>query len=126
MATQILTWNDLYCLGDANIDSQHQYLFALANIALESNDLEALGSSVMNLFQYTRKHFHDEEEFMRSRQYSNLDEHRNQHEDLIAKLSALPSPTKENQQVLKKELHHLMLFWVLKHIIDDDSKILLN
>ena len=123
MASQI-EWNELYCLGDTNIDAQHQYLFELANIVLESNELEALGSSVLNLFQYTRNHFHDEEEFMQSRQYVNLDEHRKLHENLISKISALPSPTKENQQVLKKELHHLMLFWVLKHIIDDDSKIL--
>ena len=124
MAGRILEWNDLYCLGDKKIDAQHQYLFELANIVLDSSEINILASSVMNLFQYVRKHFHDEEEFMQSKQYANLDEHCNLHEDLISRLSSLPSPTEKNQLQLKKELHHLMYFWVLKHIIDEDSRIL--
>ena len=119
----ILTWSELYSLGDPTIDSQHQHLFDLANKVLKSDDWFSMGSAVLELFQYTREHFRDEEELMAERHYEDLEIHRKQHDELITKLTSLPTPSAENEAQLRKEVHGLMMLWILKHIVDEDSKI---
>ncbi len=84
-----IEWKDEYNLGNDEIDAQHRKLFKIANAALSEADREGVHWMIMELLQYTRQHFHDEEEYMKKIGYPSLREQREQHNDLIGRLGAV-------------------------------------
>lgn len=123
MNSSRIEWKDEYNLGNQEIDGQHQKLFRLANAALSEADREGVQWLIMELFQYTRLHFHDEEAFMRSRNYSGLREQQEQHNKLIGKLGEVASGCAKHPEQAQVSLRGLMLEWVLLHILESDRKI---
>ncbi len=78
----------------------------------------------MQLFQYVREHFGDEESLMARRKYAGLIEHRAMHDKMIERLSEiaeLQGAVNENQ--LGEKLQEFMVDWLLVHILDADMKI---
>ncbi len=62
-------WLDEYLIGNETIDQQHQYLFDLANLIVESKSTSILTKHIMSLFKYVREHFRDEEVLMKKMGY---------------------------------------------------------
>ena len=118
-----LKWSDSYNGGDPLIDTQHQTLFELANIALHSDTEDAFRTTVMRLFSYTRKHFVAEEELMAERNYSGLAQQQAIHKDLLSRLSQIANASDDNIPQCTSNLHGLMLNWILKHFLEDDIQI---
>jgi hypothetical protein len=56
-----IEWKDSFKLGDAEIDTQHQQLFALANEFLQASGKAELTLCAIQLYKYTREHFEVEE-----------------------------------------------------------------
>lgn len=123
MSLSRIEWKDEYNLGNQEIDGQHQQLFKLANAALSEADREGVQWLIMELFQYTRLHFHDEEVFMLSQSYPGLREQQEQHNELIGKLSEVAAGCAKHPEQAQTSLRSLMLEWVLLHILESDRKI---
>jgi len=123
MSSSRIEWKEEYNLGNEAIDAQHRKLFKLANAALSEADREGVQWMIMELFQYTRQHFHDEEEFMQRISYPGLREQREQHNDLIGRLGAVAADCAKHPEIAQAGLRSLMLEWVLRHILECDRKI---
>ena len=81
-----IEWRDSYSLGDAEIDAQHQTMFALVNALLAATEKSHLAAAVANLFKHTRDHFTHEETIMRKMDYPGMQAHVEQHNTLLSKL----------------------------------------
>ena len=116
----MFVWNESYCIGEALIDRQHQYLFQLANDLVESDDKAQMTENAMNLFKYVQEHFSHEESVMRQINYPAYREHVAMHDELINQLSAISSDISIGQGSVA-DLQNFMNNWLLGHIIEIDT-----
>lgn len=121
-----IAWDDRYKLGIDSIDVQHKQLFALVSrlYALddEHSTKEELSGILGEFSEYMKTHFSDEEEYMLSIGYPQLDEHKQLHQDLIDKLVAVvkSSPT---LSILKIKMRVIAKRVLVDHIVREDIKI---
>ena len=118
----LFSWNEDYCIGDATVDSQHKYLFSVANELVDSQDKAELTNNAMKLFRYVREHFDYEEAVMRQIEYPAYREHVAMHEELITQLSAISSDIR-NDRWSVAELQQFMDRWLTVHIVEEDTKL---
>jgi len=122
----LLKWEDSYSIGNAKLDEEHKKLFDLANQVLGiSNPLmesETMKKCIRELYEYMRTHFKHEEEHMAGISFPELDSHKIKHQELIDEMNNVLKGSK-NYIDLGNNLKTLMSKWVLKHIIEEDTKI---
>lgn len=116
-------WTPDLSVNQQDMDLQHQKLFTLMNfLYYNSNTTKAeIDSAVKILIDYTYVHFAQEEAFLKSISYPNLDRHMKEHayifsivDKLIAELSL------GDQRLFAKELYNLISEWLVNHIIHED------
>ena len=117
-----ISWIEDYCVGDAMIDSQHRYLFCLANDLLASGTKAELTDNAMKLFRYAHEHFDHEEAVMRKIEYPAYQEHIVMHEMLITQLSAISNDIRKDQWSATT-LQRFMNEWLTSHIVKEDAKL---
>ena len=113
-------WEDIFSVGNEQIDKQHQHLFRLGNEILDADKNEGK-RYVMELFKYTKAHFAEEEEHMKEIGFTDYEEHVEMHNKLITDLSAVSerySCTQENINNVATFLYN----WLTKHIVNEDMK----
>jgi hemerythrin len=115
-----LEWNPLYELGNDEVDSQHRYLFQLAEDILDANQDEAK-DILIKLYSYTEVHFKQEEKLMAEYKYPGLEEHQKLHRHLIHDLNE-SCRCGIVSKVHLASLVTLMMRWVKKHILEEDMK----
>lgn len=120
MAT--FTWKKDYCVGDATIDSQHEYLFALANALIDSQSKAELVVNVMKLYRYVKEHFGHEEAVMRQTGYPAYEEHVALHNQLMRQLSAISDDIGKDLWS-EEDIQRFMNEWLLGHILEVDTKL---
>lgn len=88
-------WKADYALGIEDIDFQHHFFFnlivRLAEELVQSKDQMYKNALVDELIAYARFHFISEENIMSRANYPELSDHKNQHLELIDKLSSKTS-----------------------------------
>lgn len=113
-------WNDSYKIGNADIDQQHQALFALINALLEPLDDAALKSLIMQLYRHTREHFEAEEALMRQLGVADYAAHIDYHNRLLERLNLISSGVGQGQ-LDKAAFYGLMHDWAMRHVVIDDA-----
>lgn len=117
-------WDDKYSVKNEHIDEQHKRLFIIAKKAAEllhkQVDSSEIKAMLVELFNYMKFHFHDEEEYMASINYPHLEEHREIHKDIVFKMSHL---IQNIQYDFKKKLAIITHDWLIEHIMKEDMKI---
>ncbi|PAF44058.1 hypothetical protein BJI48_04430 [Helicobacter sp. 11S02596-1] len=108
------------------IDTQHKKLFELAQksylMVNHSVTKEEIKAVLKEFFEYMREHFNDEEEYMKSIGYPDLEAHKKLHRQIILSFS-------ESIQVihsandLKEKIGIIAKEWLLQHILKEDMKI---
>lgn len=90
----LITWKDEYLIGDEKIDEEHQTLFVIAKKAETIKDIDnedrqktLLKEIVSELSYYVNLHFSNEEKFMRSIQYPDINSHMKKHKKILDSLS---------------------------------------
>lgn len=120
------TWTEEYSTGSENIDDQHKKLFDIMNDLIEAIEAkktkEVLDGIIDELSKYTFYHFSAEEDYMKSMGYSQLDEHKSQHKELIEQLSDIFNRIYEGQIESTGELYRLLKTWLMDHILDKDMQ----
>lgn len=88
-----ITWDPAFAIGVAEIDAQHQELFARLDAFLvaaqQEHAREELGRLLRFLQSYVREHFSAEERLMGARGYPELPAHHAEHERFAAELAEL-------------------------------------
>ncbi|GAB0057095.1 Bacteriohemerythrin [Candidatus Magnetaquicoccaceae bacterium FCR-1] len=86
-------WKPEYEIGNAEIDGQHRFLFDIANRIFQTLGTEeqilVLSELFDELFEYTRRHFRDEEVIWRPLGEEIFQAHRNKHLLLRTQLEAI-------------------------------------
>ena len=130
---EILIWRSEYNINNFKIDSEHQKLFAIAreaiNVTKLKDDIEIntkLKEIITKLFDYVNYHFKNEEEYMTEISYPESSNHKILHENILEMLKELISNinTLELDQI-QKTLQELIENYIIKHILNDDKRILL-
>lgn len=121
----LVEWNDELSVGIEEIDDQHKVLVDLINqmhLAIH----ERRGSGVIvgileQLSDYTRIHFAVEESLMRILNYSDYEDHKEQHEALIKHMAELQEKVATGKAAIGFELLHFLKVWLTKHIMESDQ-----
>lgn len=122
---QVLIWTEDLRVGVDAIDKDHQVIISLLNrVAHEDLDDDEVEDIVRELVDYTRYHFRREEAVMKVCGYPELENHRQVHRELTAKMTDLAEIWHQEHdpkhiQVLLKYLRD----WWIAHIVNVDSEI---
>ncbi|MCP4120302.1 MAG: hemerythrin family protein [Bacteroidetes bacterium] len=114
-----IKWIPSYSVQHAGIDEQHQQLFQLIDDLPDTIDPLSLKKCIIKLFKYTRTHFSDEEEIMKSIGYPGRENHQKLHEDLISELTEFSEREFSDEKCLQ-DLKEFAYNWLTDHIIDED------
>ena len=117
-----IQWNDSFKIGDAEIDAQHQRLFAIINRFLEAVGDAEVKRTAMSLYEYTREHFDHEERLMRRIKYPEVSAHVGQHNLLISQLNAVSLKIADGTLV-RQQLESFVAGWLDDHIKNYDLKL---
>ena len=122
-----------YYNGIDMIDEEHKQLFQYADEAYEllHNDMipdkfDAIHDVLMNLRNYTVKHFSDEEEYMESIHYKKLFTQKIQHQEFINKLDEFMENHNEEVVDQNKQIEDILEYltsWLINHILYVDGQI---
>lgn len=123
-------WKEDYNTGISDIDTQHQRLFELGSQIFELVNLkdgldhydEIIGI-IDDLREYTIYHFAFEEEYMKSKNFDDFDNHKVLHDNLIAKISNIDTKDIDaKQNVVLIKLLDFIATWIGNHILKEDFK----
>lgn len=122
----LFAWSDDLSVGIQEIDEQHKGLVALLNRLHEAvvshHGSEACSEILNQLAEYTRVHFIVEESLMRILHYPEFEQHKGEHEALVAQVVALQQKLAAGQATITFELLHFLKVWLTKHIAGSDRR----
>lgn len=125
MPQQNLKWDEKYSLGIDNIDEQHKHLFDIVSKIYslqESKDVKNnIKAILLELFDYIKVHFKDEEKFMASIHYPDIAHHHELHQQLSKAVSTiLTDPSRLD--VIQTKMRIIAKQALIDHILDEDVK----
>jgi hemerythrin len=111
--------------GIEELDEQHHVLADLINemqVALsQRRGSRAVGEILDKLEDYSRVHFAVEESLMRILGYPGYEQHKREHEELIAQLSELKSKLDDGKHSISFQLLHFLKRWLTNHVATSDK-----
>jgi len=130
--TMGLVWQEEYNIGNDMVDEQHQILFKIATEALilkathDSSEKakEELKNIIQSLFDYTVKHFHDEEIYMASISYPQLPAHKVRHHDILKAFEDFVKTMDDlSFEEIEDTLYEVIKAYFIEHITGMDNDI---
>lgn len=121
-----VSWDDDLSVGIQAIDDDHQKLLTLIN-NLQTAVLYPTGESferqaLSDLVDYTKYHFAREEKLMSENGYPEYEDHKKQHEEMIAKVSRFLDSYEKDRESTIDELNGFLKSWLIDHIAGTDQK----
>ena len=118
-----INWEDAYCVGNKKIDTEHERLFQIAKEIYNCKEHEKILDIIKELVKYTKFHFSNEENFMKSLNYQLLEEHQEIHKQIVSKLNNLiKNIDKEPNDIIIKNVSDFIFKNLLNHILTVDKK----
>lgn len=118
-----LEWTVEYSTGIPKIDSQHAYLFELANrltrAVASGRSQEILADIIRELNEYVQSHFNYEESVMEQAHYDALIQHRQMHEKMREQLAQLGADLTAGT-LTAAALSKFLEAWLTQHIMHED------
>ena len=123
----LIEWTAELSVGIESIDEQHKKLVniinALNDAMLIGSSNELLGKIFTGLAAYTQKHFAYEENMFAEYGYTDSQEHKRQHSELIAQVVELKERFIENPQgTISADLMLFLKRWLTNHIMRTDKE----
>ena len=126
----LIEWDDSLKLGVAVVDAQHERLIGIVNrlheAIMEGRGADVIGEIMDELIVYTATHFSMEEKYFAQFNYADAEEHKQEHDALIEKVTAFVDDFErapaESRAALAKELLQFLQIWWRYHMMDTDSK----
>lgn len=122
----LIEWTNELSVGINSIDEQHKKLVNMINALNDAMQTggsnELLGKIFTGLAAYTQKHFAYEENMFAEFGYSDAEEHKRQHNELIAQVVELKERFMENPQgTISNDLMQFLKRWLTNHIMRTDK-----
>ncbi len=122
----LLEWRSQFATGVGVVDEQHQRLVGLVNQLYEAisefRGHEILGQILGGLVEYADYHFKTEEELMSSHGYPALEQHRQEHLKLTAKVKEFVERFEQGKDRILLELARFLKDWLADHMLVTDQK----
>jgi len=118
-------WISKYDIGIDGIDKQHKEIFELSNSFFkltEDDSVEEFKSYVYEFNKYMAVHFKDEEVYMESIGYPELESHKKLHQKIID-LTATVIKESGSIPVMKSKMKNVVRKFFIDHILKEDIKI---
>lgn len=116
----LIEWSDGLSVRIRSIDSQHRKLVDMVNelyTALGKRQAESVVKDILNrLLDYTANHFSDEEALMQKHGYTELEEHKVKHKELIDSALGLKGRLEAGDPSVMSELMFFLKDWLVDHI----------
>lgn len=123
----LLAWIDEYCIGNEEIDTQHEELFNMFNslydtLSSESSDVD-IYLVLDELINYADFHFTAEQQIMRDIGYKDIDNHIVEHNFFTNEVLKLSQKRDKSTAELTQETIVFLCRWLLRHVTEEDNKI---
>lgn len=126
----IFKWKDNLNTGVEVIDNQHKRLFEIGNelynLTILDDGIDHYDEIVMvidKLKDYTKYHFDFEEGCMEKVGYSDIENHKKEHQRIIDKLNEIESKDIDmNQKQIILDMIEFIISWISGHIVGIDFK----
>lgn len=121
-----IVWNDDYCTGIPEIDTQHCKIINQINYLIDNLNRKAKASLnqeiILFLDKYAQEHFSTEEKFLSKINYPDLDNHIKMHQAF--KLKTVKSAVKviKGQDDVTEETISFLKYWWTDHILKADME----
>jgi len=123
----LFQWKNDYLVGQPEIDSQHKRLFELADqlhaAMTTGKGKDALGKTLADLIDYTKRHFAAEEALMQRSNYPEYRHHKELHDKLTAQVVQFQTEFVAGQTPVTIQLLQFLKDWLQHHIGETDRKI---
>jgi hemerythrin-like metal-binding protein len=126
-AMSFFTWSPKFELGVPSMNDEHKVIVGLMNRLWEQNQSGAsqpeLIDTLRKLHGYTAKHFADEEAYMESIVYPEIESHRNIHKNILHRLSLFRETYEsQNNRIIPPDFFTFLKDWLTAHICYIDKK----
>jgi hemerythrin len=122
----LIEWTPELSVGNSSIDKEHQHWVDLLNRFYEGirsgQDTNQLTLLIAGMIDYTRFHFANEEKYMQSIRYPDIESHKEKHELYVAKLMEYDQKIKKGRLVLSLEVTKYLKSWLVNHIKGSDMQ----
>ncbi|MEE8483380.1 MAG: bacteriohemerythrin [Nitrospinota bacterium] len=118
-------WNESYAVGVEEFDLQHKDCFVLLNRifeAFKAGDEEETIIILDELVDYATSHFKSEEDAMEKFGYSEIIEHKSEHNKLMSQLVDFVIYYGEEGSIHNAEIAKFLIGWLDDHIAKTDKK----
>lgn len=124
-------FTDDYLINVPLIDGEHEELFKIISqvneivrLGVEQSDSDEINEVISRLRNYTVEHFKDEEEYMESINFPELDVQKRAHSAFLSKIDTLDmNEIMSNPQENMEHLVEFLTQWLITHILHMDMKI---
>ncbi len=121
-----ISWDDSYSVHVESIDAQHKKMMRLINdlnrISDSGQDEGQLELALINLCDYTRKHFEYEESFLEKYHYPFYKSHQEKHAIFLKTIAQTKKDLLNAHGRHKKKKIDTIVFWLKNHIIKEDKQ----
>ncbi len=120
-----IPWSDEYSIGIKGIDFQHKKLFDLVNRLYDLDETSSKEDMRVILYEfsdYVKVHFKDEEAYMLSVDYPELEQHKKKHENIVETLTQVISKP-ASLDIIKTKMRVIAKRALIDHIVHEDMKI---
>lgn len=124
-----IRWTEDLAVGVELVDDEHRVWFDKADKLFEAGKKgqarEYISQMLDFLDDYTKKHFHDEEQYMYSIKYPDYERQKTLHRAFIGQLDKLKKEFIESggNIVVVLNANQMVVDWLTKHISNEDKKI---
>lgn len=129
----MIKWKESFSVGIKQFDNEHKELIRFINKIekLIKDDLlhaDELYDELQIIFDeildYTVFHFNNEEVVFEEKNYSNIEDHKNEHNIFIENVKDLMADFQLGQDEKKAatKIYDTLVEWLLKHILSTDKK----
>ena len=128
MADELIAWSDDFLVHNKTIDEQHKGLVKMTNEFYASCKMGGILArvhffqTIKATLQYVKTHFSSEEEIMQKANYPELDVHKEEHEDFVARVYEQLRIFESHDNYDPAGFIKLLMDWVIQHIASTDKK----
>ena len=125
-----MMWKESYNIGVPSVDEQHRQLFDMVEglfgiiNANATNIKDECNKAIVFLKDYVVKHFNDEEAYLVSVNYEELDKHKLIHRDFVNTVLDYENKMVESDYDLAtiKQFSGMLATWLIYHVAGEDRK----
>ncbi len=122
----IIEWKDEYSVRVKEIDAQHQKLVEMINelhtAMAGGKSKDILSEIIQKMVEYTQLHFRTEEKYFDEFNYPQREQHKNEHNSFIEKVTDFSNSFNSGKVFLSIEVMDFLKDWLANHITGSDQE----